>query len=132
MSDSSKDQGRKKGSASDHLANERTYLAWIRTSIGLIAFGFVIVKFSLFVKQLDLFSGQESIDHGQGYANILGLLMVIFGGLILLLSYMRYISINKQLESGVFRSRNNILAFLTGGILLAVILLIIYLSVYNL
>ena len=35
----------------NHLANERTFLAWIRTSVGLMAFGFVVVKFSLFVKQ---------------------------------------------------------------------------------
>ena len=31
-----------------HMANERTFLAWIRTSIGLIAFGFVVEKFCLF------------------------------------------------------------------------------------
>ena len=37
------------GSAGDHLANERTFLAWIRTSIGIMAFGFVVVKFSLFL-----------------------------------------------------------------------------------
>ena len=31
------------GNVSDHLANERTFLAWIRTSIGIMAFGFVVV-----------------------------------------------------------------------------------------
>ncbi len=40
------------GSPSDHLANERTYLAWVRTSIGIMAFGFVVVKFNLFIKQI--------------------------------------------------------------------------------
>ena len=34
----------------EHLANERTFLAWMRTSIGIMAFGFVVVKFALFVK----------------------------------------------------------------------------------
>jgi len=38
----------------EHLANERTFLAWIRTSIALMGFGFVIVKFTLFLKQLSL------------------------------------------------------------------------------
>ena len=37
-----------KGSPNDHLANERTFLAWIRTSIAFIGFGFVIVKFAVF------------------------------------------------------------------------------------
>jgi len=33
----------------DHAANERTFLAWVRTGIALMAFGFVIVKFNLFL-----------------------------------------------------------------------------------
>jgi putative membrane protein len=34
---------------SDHAANERTYLAWVRTGIAVVAFGFVIEKFNLFL-----------------------------------------------------------------------------------
>jgi putative membrane protein len=37
---------------SDHAANERTFLAWIRTGIATIAFGFVVEKFNLFVLTL--------------------------------------------------------------------------------
>lgn len=33
----------------DHAANERTFLAWVRTGIAVIAFGFVVEKFNLFV-----------------------------------------------------------------------------------
>jgi len=33
----------------DHAANERTFLAWVRTGIAVMAFGFVIEKFNLFV-----------------------------------------------------------------------------------
>ena len=33
----------------DHAANERTFLAWVRTGIAVIAFGFIIEKFNLFV-----------------------------------------------------------------------------------
>ncbi|HTX04617.1 MAG TPA: DUF202 domain-containing protein [Steroidobacteraceae bacterium] len=39
-------------SFSDHAANERTFLAWVRTGIAVIAFGFVIEKFNLFVLTL--------------------------------------------------------------------------------
>ena len=39
-------------SYSDHAANERTFLAWVRTGIAVIAFGFVIEKFNLFVLTL--------------------------------------------------------------------------------
>ncbi len=37
---------------SDHAANERTFLAWVRTGIAVIAFGFVIEKFNLFVQSI--------------------------------------------------------------------------------
>lgn len=39
-------------SYSDHAANERTFLAWVRTGIAVIAFGFVIEKFNLFMLTL--------------------------------------------------------------------------------
>ncbi len=40
-------------SFSDHAANERTFLAWVRTGIAVIAFGFVIEKFDLFLITLE-------------------------------------------------------------------------------
>ena len=36
----------------DHAANERTFLAWLRTGMAVVAFGFVIEKFNLFVLTL--------------------------------------------------------------------------------
>ena len=45
---------------SDHFANERTFLAWIRTGIALIGFGFVIAKFIIFINLLKS-SGSSSI-----------------------------------------------------------------------
>ncbi|MDA8423568.1 MAG: DUF202 domain-containing protein, partial [Nitrospiraceae bacterium] len=41
-----------------HMANERTFLAWIRTSVAIMAFGFVVEKFSLFVKQMAYYLGK--------------------------------------------------------------------------
>ncbi len=37
---------------SDHAANERTFLAWVRTAIAVMAFGFVIEKFDLFLRAI--------------------------------------------------------------------------------
>ncbi len=37
---------------SDHAANERTFLAWVRTGIAVIAFGFVIEKLNLFIAEI--------------------------------------------------------------------------------
>ena len=38
----------------DHLANERTFLAWVRTALGLIGLGFVLARMGLFLSQLAL------------------------------------------------------------------------------
>ena len=35
---------------SDHSANERTFLAWVRTAIAVMAFGFIVEKFDLFLE----------------------------------------------------------------------------------
>jgi putative membrane protein len=40
-------------SYSDHAANERTFLAWVRTGIAVIAFGFVVEKFNLFLLTIE-------------------------------------------------------------------------------
>jgi putative membrane protein len=32
----------------DHAANERTFLAWIRTGLAVVAFGFFLVKLNVF------------------------------------------------------------------------------------
>ncbi len=63
-----------KQNAREHLANERTLLAWIRTSIGIMAFGFVVVKFSLFIKQISLLLGKNSTIPQHGYSSLIGIL----------------------------------------------------------
>jgi putative membrane protein len=41
----------------DHLANERTFLAWVRTALGLIGLGFVLARMGLFLRQLAAMGG---------------------------------------------------------------------------
>ena len=48
---------------SDHAANERTFLAWVRTAIAVIAFGFVIEKFNLFVLTVANANSLEAEHH---------------------------------------------------------------------
>lgn len=115
-----------KGSASDHLANERTFLAWIRTSIGLMAFGFAVAKFTLFVRQLT-YSVQKQVLPSHGYSNLLGMLLVGIGTLIGLLSYLRYRRLEKQLQTGHYPASQPLSGFLTIFILLIGVLLILYL-----
>lgn len=111
----------------NHLANERTFLAWVRTSIGIMAFGFVVVKFSLFVKQISLLLGKEIVMYQHGYSTIVGIVLVAVGMLTAILSYIRYKNIEKQLKAGHYENSSLLMTLLTIFISLISVFLIVYL-----
>jgi len=112
---------------SDHLANERTFLAWIRTSIGIMAFGFVVVKFSLFVKQLTLLLGKQNSIPQKGYSSIMGIVLVAVGMFTFILAYVRYKKTEKQINQNTYQSSSLLISVLVSFIFLISILLIFYL-----
>ncbi len=112
---------------SDHLANERTFLAWIRTSIGIMAFGFVVMKFSLFVKQLSLIMGKPGIVPSKGYSSIIGIVLVAVGAITTLLAFMRYKKTEKEITLGNYKNSSLLVTLLAGFIFLISICLIFYL-----
>ncbi len=120
-------EDKNKGAISDHMANERTYLAWIRTSIGIMAFGFVVVKFSLFVKQISLLLGKEVIIQQRGYSAILGIVLVTIGTITAILSYIRYKKTEKNLDKGQYEHSSILITILTGFIFFVSLFLIVYL-----
>lgn len=113
--------------ASDHLANERTFLAWIRTSIALMGFGFVVVKFSLFIRQIALAVGSQSVPQQKGFSGIIGMCLVAVGALTALIGYLRYRRIEKQLLDNAFYPQSRLLLVLTAGVIGASLLLLYYL-----
>ncbi|ULQ52082.1 YidH family protein [Flavihumibacter fluvii] len=121
------DDQKKQGKPTDHLANERTFLAWVRTSIGIMAFGFVVVKFSLFVKQISLILGKEQIVHTKGYSGMIGIALVGVGTITAALSFIRYKQIERQLDAGYYKNTTLLITLLTAFIFLVSILLIVYL-----
>lgn len=75
----------------EHQANERTFLAWLRTSIALIGFGFAIARFGLFLRQLNLAITQhEFFVHPFFNSENLGLALVIFGIVTIALAAWQY------------------------------------------
>lgn len=115
------------GSVSDHLANERTFLAWIRTSIGIMAFGFVVVKFTLFVKQLSLVFQKPLAVPSHGYSTVIGIFLVGFGVLLSLMAFYRYKITTRQLKGYSYKPSVLLTTALTFMIILIGSLLVIYL-----
>src|SRR5512133_2668652 len=90
-----------------HMANERTFLAWIRTSIGIMAFGFVVEKFALFLKQMSIIMEKSTIGNtlppSHGYSAIIGIFLVGLGTLLVLLAFIRYKKVERQIDSDTFQ-----------------------------
>ena len=111
----------------EHLANERTFLAWMRTSIGIMAFGFVVVKFALFVKQISMMLGKENLIHSTGYSGIVGIILVSVGTVTAILSFIKYKRTEKQLNEGNYKYSSLLITLLTVFIFLISVFLIVYL-----
>jgi putative membrane protein len=127
MEDDQLKKTKKQGNPTDHLANERTFLAWIRTSIALMGFGFVIVKFALFVRQVSLALGEKAGLPPKGFSAIIGVFMVAMGAITAILAYIRYRSVEKQLNSDSYYPSQWLSVLVTVSIVIACVLLIIYL-----
>jgi putative membrane protein len=80
-----------------YFAAERTLLAWQRSALAFIALGFVVEKFGLFVRYLNL-SNQISTIHS-GISAFIGLMLILLGTFISLLSAIQHKRFLKSLSS---------------------------------
>ena len=84
---------------SDLAANERTYLAWIRTSLALIAFGFLLERFDLLVRYFAKSMVQEKIPSISPLGREAGLILVVLGLVIMVLSTIRFTVTTHRIRS---------------------------------
>jgi putative membrane protein len=97
--------------ARDHLANERTFLAWVRTSVAIVVFGFAIGRFAIAMRQLTAFQGVASKTTGlsvwMGMSSILAGVVMVVAGLA------RYRKVRAQLDQGKFEPAGFIVDLVT-------------------
>jgi putative membrane protein len=100
----------------EHQANERTFLAWLRTSIALIGFGFAIARFGLFLRQIQLAVTQKPVATNSFFTSEnLGITLVIFGIIVICLAAWRYNQVFWQIERGNYRP-NRLLVWMMAGV----------------
>ena len=114
----------------DHMANERTFLAWIRTSIGIMAFGFVVEKFAFFIKKLSYFFGKSNVVEAPptsiGYSSIFGIVLVAMGALMGILAFVRYKKVEREIDEDTYKPSVILDILVAMGILAIGIFLVIY------
>ena len=85
---------------SDHAANERTFLAWVRTAIAIMAFGFLVEKFDLFLAMAGRsMAGRTFSIGGQTVGNIAGLFLFVLGGATMVLAIVRFRKTARDIDS---------------------------------
>lgn len=85
----------------NHMANERTFLAWCRTGIAFIAFGFVIERFDLLIRNLyafEQYSGAPVRQHL--HTGFMAMAAFAMGALIILMAGWRFFYIRRHINQG--------------------------------
>jgi putative membrane protein len=93
--------------ARDHLANERTFLAWIRTGVATIVFGFAVGRFSIALQELLQFEKKPGTT--PGLTAWLGMISIVAGVLLILAGLFRYRKTRVQIDTDSFEPAGTII-----------------------
>jgi len=90
---------RPKVAASDYLAAERTFLAWIRTGLALMGFGFVVARFGLFLQQARMVEPSLQ-SHSYGLSIWFGTVLIAVGVIVDIFATWNHVRLVRQLNQG--------------------------------
>ncbi len=112
----------------DHLANERTFLAWVRTGLATITFGFVVERFGLLLRELGFKSNLAPV-FSVHYSSIIGVALTLLGVMVMIVALINFLQIRRAIDKEQFHPRAGFAILLTVlasviGALLAVYLIL--------
>jgi putative membrane protein len=115
-----------------YLANQRTFLSWVRTSIALIGLGFAIERFSLFLQQFRLIANPDTTGNAASatahdYSALVGIGMIVVGTGLIVYALKNYLESNKTIASGKYIPKNAIIYTASATIIGLGIIMIIFL-----
>jgi putative membrane protein len=83
---------------SDHAANERTFLAWVRTAVAIMAFGFVVERFDIFIHMARSTLLHTGLVRGSTLGETAGLGLMAFGLAIIAVAAVRFLRTTRQID----------------------------------
>ena len=102
--------------ATEYLANERTFLAWIRTSIAVISAGFVISRFTVWIHETESLRAQTPSPFHKSV--IVGVAMMALGAILAVLAVWRYHVVNLCIEEGRVKPDRGLVVLATAFVVL--------------
>jgi putative membrane protein len=81
------------------LAAERTLLAWVRTGLAMMGFGFVVARFGLFLRELEAAGGFKA-HHSSGFSLWIGTSLLALGVAVNVLAAVKYQGLLAKLRRG--------------------------------
>ena len=132
------DDKRKTDRSQQYLANERTFLSWVRTSIALIGLGFIISKFSFFLTEFRIIIHRYSADSPElnpyqtpssidQLSNWIGIGTISLAIVLILFALKNYLSTHKSIKTQTYSPNLTLIYFTTAIIILLSIFVFIYL-----
>jgi putative membrane protein len=115
--------------ATEYLANERTFLAWIRTSIAIISLGFVVAKFSVWLRELAARLDPQMQAPRAGASLPIGVTLMALGSVLAILAAWRYHVVNRDIERGEVKADRGLVVLVTLMVTLLSVSMIVYMLI---
>ena len=138
--DDDKDQKPRPDRSQQYLANERTFLAWVRTCIALIGLGFIVAKFSFFIVEFRILfqryfnesskllsSTNQTNSYIDQVSYLIGTGIVVLAILLISLALKNYLDTNKSIKTQTYLPNNMIVYTTTAIIVILSTIVFIYL-----
>jgi putative membrane protein len=111
----------------DHLANERTFLAWIRTSLAIMGFGFIVERFGLLLREIGTKLSNNPIP--SHYSSLVGIVLTLLGIVVMLVALLNFLQARRNIDKENFHPHRGFAIFMTIVTCLIGAILAIYLYI---
>jgi len=90
---------KEKAGLSDYLAAQRTFLAWIRTGLALMGFGFVVARFGIFLEEIRI-AQHAPLEQSFGLSLWFGTALIATGVIVNVIAGWHHALVVRELERG--------------------------------
>jgi|SRR5579859_2514503 len=95
----------------DHLANERTYLAWIRTGLAIMGFGFIVERFGLLLREIGTKLTDTPIP--SHYSSLVGIILTLLGIVVMVVALLNFLQARRAIDKELFHPHRGFAIFMT-------------------